>query len=445
MSTEPLPRSARRAAWAGFVGTFIEYYDFALYGVMTVYFAPLFFPADNPATSVLTGLAVFGAGFVARPLGGILFGRIGDRHGRRTALIASILLMGMCSTLVAVLPTYESIGMAAPVMLTLLRLGQGLSAGSEMLGSVTYVLESVPRNRRAFMASMTPMGALAGGTASSVVAAILVAFLGGDAMASYGWRLAFAIAAPLSILALVVRSRLEDSPEFTDMVREEKVVRTPLREVLTVHRRNLLIAGGVALAANGAPNVAIWCTTYLLSDRGLPGTTVFMASAVTGVPIALLSLVAGRLTDRFGHRKVLIGVLVGYVVITFPVLYLIARVDSFFEIAAVLALFFALSALVQAPAFTFIAERFPAQVRYTGANFGQNIGTVFGSGIAPFVAALLFVGTGSTLGVGIWVVGVCIVAFVALSFRSIHYVAGISTGDDTAETVVPGDVARERA
>ncbi|GAB2832199.1 MFS transporter [Actinocorallia aurea] len=425
----PLPPAARKAALAGFVGTFIEYYDFALYGVLTVYFSPLFFPADDTSTSLLTGLAVFGAGFVARPVGGIIFGRIGDRHGRRPALVASVLLMGLCSTLVALLPTYETLGIAAPILLVILRLGQGVSAGSEMLGSITYVLESVPRSRRVLLASLTPMGALAGGTVSSVVAAILAGALGGDAMASYGWRIAFLLAAPLAVFALLIRSRLEDSPEFTEVAAQREVVKTPLREIFRSHRRNLLIAGGIAMAANGAPNTAIWFHSYLVGERGIPGEQVFAASALMGVPIALLSPVAGRLCDRFGQRRVLVAVLIGYLVVSFPVLHFISSASGVLQLIVVMGSFSLLGALVQAPAFSYIAELFPAPVRYTGANFGQNIGTVFGSGVAPFVAALLVTATGSTLGPGLWIVTVCLIAFTALSFRAVHYMAGVDSAD----------------
>nr|BFE35705.1 MFS transporter [Actinomadura rugatobispora] len=426
---------ARRAALAGFVGTFIEYYDFALYGVLTVFLAPQFFPSDNASTSFLAGLAVFGAGFVARPIGGILFGRYGDRRGRRNALVLSVLLMGVCSTLVGILPTYATLGALAPLLLVLLRLGQGISAGSEMLGSITYVLESVPRRRRVFMASLTSMGAVLGGATSTVTAAVLTGVLGRDGMEDYGWRIAFLIAAPLTAIALWIRTKLEDSPEFTRMIERREVTRSPLREVLTVHRRNVLIAGGIAISANGAAGLAAWFHTYLVGNRDLPGGEVFAASAVSSILSAFLAPVAGRLADRYGQRRTFAAVLVGYLVAAFPVMYMLGKATGFAGLIVALGVYSLLVAMVQAPAFTLIAELFPGPVRYTGANFGQNIGTVLASGLAPFAAGLLFTVTGSSLGPVIWIFGVCAIAFVALSVPAVQYVAGADPAADPGDAI----------
>ncbi|MCC5575249.1 MFS transporter [Microtetraspora sp. AC03309] len=437
---EPLSPTARRAALAGFVGTFIEYFDFNLYATLTVYLSPLFFPADDPSTSFLTGLAVFGAGFFARPIGGILFGRLGDRNGRRSALIFSVILMGVCSTLIGILPTYAGIGIAASALLVLLRLGQGISAGSEMLGSITYVLESVPRSRRVLMASLTPMGAMAGGGVGGVVVALLSGILSREDMAVYGWRIAFLISAPLTVVALLVRKRLEDSPEFTEMVAHREITRSPLREVLTAHRRNILIAGGVAIAANGAPGLSAWFATYLAGNRALPSSTVFVAMALSSFLTIGFAPLAGWLTDRIGQRKMFAAVLCGYLVLSVPVLYLIGTVTSVAGLVVATFLYGVLAALVQAPAFTFIAELFPRHVRYTGANFGQNIGTVLGSGIAPLVGGLIFAATGSSLGPAIWVAVVCVIAFAALAMRSVQFVAGTTpadAGDETAAGAAP--------
>ncbi|MFJ9127743.1 MFS transporter [Streptomyces sp. NPDC102340] len=417
-SESRIPGPARRAAAAGFVGTFIEYYDFALYGTLTIYIAPRFFPSDAAATSLLAGLAVLGAGFFARPIGGIILGRIGDRHGRRTSLLLTVLLMGLCSGLMGLLPTYAQIGVWAPLLLVLLRLGQGLSAGGEMLGSVTYVIESAPPARRVFLASLTPFGGALGGAAGAGVAALLAALLSDGAMGTYGWRIAFLLSMPLMVIAYLVRHRMADSPEFHDMVARKEIVRSPLRESLTVHKRAMLIAGGVALAANGTAGVIAWFTTYLAGNRGLAGGTVLSAIALAKVLSALCIPPAGALTDRIGQKKMLVGVLALFLGCCVPILWVLGTATSFLGLLAGLFLFMAFCQMITGPAFSYIAELFPRNIRYTASNFGQNIGTVLGSGFAPLVAGSLVLATGSWAGPALWLGGVSVVGLIGLTLRT---------------------------
>jgi MHS family proline/betaine transporter-like MFS transporter len=421
---ERIPARARRAAVAGFAGTFIEYFDFALYGVLTVYLAPLFFPAQDPAVSLLASLAVFGAGFVARPVGGILVGYLGDRHGRRIALLTTVLLMGACSALVGVLPTYAQVGALAPVLLLLLRLGQGLSAGSEMLGSVTFVVESAPAGRRVFLASMTPFGSVIGGAVGGVGVTVLAAALAPEAMASYGWRIAFLMALPLALVAFLLRRRIEDSPEFAAMRADDEIVRSPLREALRLHRRRILVAGGLAIGVNGAAGLAPWFTTYLAGNRGLPAPMVFGIFAATGLLAALLVPLSGRLGDRFGQRRVIVTVLLGYLVAIVPIMLVLSTATGAVPLALASIAFAVLGNLLIAPAFSYIAQLFPRNVRYTAANLGQNIGTVLGSGIAPLVGGALLLWTGSGLGAALWI---GVVALIGLA--SVWVGRGLSTGD----------------
>lgn len=413
--TARLEPRVRRAAAAGFVGTFIEFYDFALYGVLTVFFAPLFFPADDPATSLLTGLAVFGAGYVARPVGGIVFGWMGDRHGRRPALVATLVLMGLCSGLVGLLPTYETIGIWAPILLVALRLGQGISAGSEMLGSVTFVLESAPPSRRVFLASLTPFGAALGSAVAT--GSVWIGSTAGSAawMSQTGWRVLFLIGFPLTAAALWIRSRTEDSPEFTKLVERKQVVKAPLRELLRSHWRPLLLGGLMAIAANGTAGVTAWFSTYLVGSRGLPGSVVFAALAIATLFAALTVPVSGKLTARFGRFRATAAILIAFVVMPIPVLWVIGSTTELLPLAIALFVYQMFASSMMPPVFTLIAHLFPVNVRYTGATTGQNIGTTFGAGLAPFVCAQLALGTGSSFGAAIWIVGIAVLGLVALA------------------------------
>lgn len=394
--------NARRAAAAGFAGTFGEYYDFALYGVLTVYFAPKFFPATSSAASLLAGLAVLGAGFLARPVGGLIFGWVGDRHGRRRALVSSLMLMGLCSGVVGILPTYDLIGVWAPILLVLARLGQGISAGSQMLGSVTLVMESAPRDNRIFLASLTPFGSGVG-TAAATAAVFLLGLTAGPVwMSNFGWRVLFLVSFPLMLVALWIRVRMEDSPEFARMTERQDVADSPIMELLHGYWRPLLLGGGVAVAANGASGLVAWFSTYLVGTRGLSAETVFAALAVTSTVSSLTIPVAGRFASKIGQRRSLAVIFGLYALIAVPFLLVLGGATRFLPLLLVLLPYNIISVAYMPSAFTLISQLFPTRVRYTGANLAQNIGTVLGAGFAPLLAAALVLWTGTVLGAGIW-------------------------------------------
>ncbi|MFW0787887.1 MFS transporter [Gordonia sp. CPCC 206044] len=411
----PIPAAAKRAATAGFVGTFIEYYDFALYGVLTVYFAPLFFPSGNHAVSFLVGLTVFGAGFIARPLGGILFGRIGDRSGRRTALMATVVVMGVCAALIGVLPSYDAIGLLAPAILVILRIGQGLSAGAEMLGSVTFALESAPEARRGLLSSLTPFGAGLGGSSGAVLAAVLALSASEQFMSDYGWRIPFLVAAPLTLVAFVIRRRVEDSPEFAEMVKNREILKSPLRETLTKYWRPVLLAGGVAIGVNGSAGVAQWFAVFLAGNRELAVGMVMITYATSMVLGALWHPLSGWVTDRIGQERWLATLLGAFIVVSGPIFWLLSVTENPVLLVVAMGAYLILTNLVMAPGFGYIAELFPRRIRYTASNFGQNIGTVLGGGLAPLVCGALLLATGSVAGPVMWIVGVSVVGLAALA------------------------------
>jgi len=405
---------ARRAARAGFVGTFIEYFDFMLFSAMLVYFSPIFFPSDNPSSSFLTGLAVFGGGYIARPLGGILLGRLGDRRGRRFALVLSVLIMGISSALVGLLPGYATIGLLAPVLLVVLRLAQGVSAGGEIMSAVTYVLESAPPEKRGRLASMAPLGASVGATVGTVFAGVLAAFLGAEQMSAYGWRIPFLVTIPLTIIAFLVRRSLEDSPEYQALVAERAVSKSPIREALRGHSRKVILGGMVAVATQGITTVPSWLTVYLIAQRGLPGSQVFLALAAALAVSIFAVRPAGILGDRIGRKKVIAGILVAFIVLSVPILFVLSTTTGFIGLFLALAVYQSLGGAIQPPVTTMISENFPAPVRATAGNISFTIG-ILGSAFAPTVAALLAGVTGSGVGVAIWICAIAVLALVGLS------------------------------
>jgi len=411
---EPIPSTARRAATAAFAGSFIEFYDYSIFHVLLVYFSPLFFPGTS-RSSLLAGLAVYGVGFIGRPLGGILFGRIGDLRGRRAALMMTIGLMGLCTALIGLLPSHAAIGLAAPALLVILRFGQGLSAGSEIMGSVTLVIETAPRSRRGFLASMTPLGMASGALFGSGVAAAASALLSPEEMSSYGWRIAFLLVIPLTLTAFLLRRRVEDSPEFAELARSHHTVKAPLREAVVPNWRQLLLASAVAITVNGPASAGTFYIPYLVGTRGLPFAEVAMVNSSACAVTLLAPPLAGLMTDRLGNRSMLALVFAAFSVLAFPILWLIGTTENLMVLGLILSLHLALSQFIAVPAWSYIATLFPANVRYTGSTLAANVGAVLVGSSGGFAAAALVFTTGSSLGATIWISGWSVAGLVVLA------------------------------
>ncbi|MEH6819853.1 MAG: MFS transporter [Dietzia psychralcaliphila] len=412
----PDPRLTRRAALAGGVGTLIEYYDFAVYGFLAVFIAPLFFPSQDPAASILSTLAVFGVAYVARPVGGIFFGRLGDRIGRRTALIASVVAMGIASGILGMLPTHAAIGVAAPILLVLVRLAQGFSAGGEIGGAATYIAETVPASRRGFFGSFTPIGATLGFAVAAAVVGLVTLIVGEEAMASWGWRIPFLLALPLAFVCLRIRMKLEDTPEFEAMAEKKEVVKNPLLGVLRDHPWSVAKVVGVAVAMNGSGYIALtYFSVYLTNDLGFSKSAVYWTSAIAIACACATFPISGALTDRFGRKPVLIAGYLSYIVIAVPVFMILGATQSIVVVGLVYFVYMVLNGVVQVPAFPLFTELFGRSVRYTGVALGFNIGTIIAGGTAPYFAAQLVAWTGSGMAPAYWVIGVCVIGLLTVS------------------------------
>jgi MHS family proline/betaine transporter-like MFS transporter len=410
---------ARRAAIAGGVGTLIEYYDFAVYGFLAVTIAPLFFPSENSAVSILSTLAVFGVAYVARPLGGIFFGRLGDRRGRRHALVITVVSMGVACGILGLLPTHSTVGVLAPILLVLVRLAQGFSAGGEVGGAATYIAESAPPKRRGFFGSFTPVGSTLGFAVAAAVVGVVALATTDEQMESWGWRIPFLLALPLAYVCLRVRMKLEDTPEFEEMAEKEQVAKSPLLDTVTKNPWSVLRVVGVAIAMNGSGYIGLtYFSVYLIKDLGFSKDAVYWTSAIAIALACATFPLSGMLTDRFGRKPVLVGGYLAYVVIALPAFMIMGATESILVIGVVYFLYMVLNGVVQVPAFPLFTELFPRTVRYTGVSLGFNIGTIAAGGTAPYVAAQLVESTGNAMSPAYWVIGVCAIGL--LTVATIH-------------------------
>ncbi|KID29466.1 arabinose efflux permease family protein [Prauserella sp. Am3] len=409
------PRLTRRAALAGGVGTLIEYYDFSVYGFLAVTIAPLFFPNSDSTASMLAALAVFASGYIVRPLGGVFFGWLGDRYGRRAPLVATIVGMGVCSGLIGVLPTYESVGVLAPILLVLLRLVSGFCAGGEVGGAATYIAESTPPHRRGFFGSFTPFGSTFGFAVAAMVVAVFTSAVGSDGMTEWWWRMPFLLCLPLALLCLWARARLEDTPEFTKTKKEGRQAKWPLIQVLRDHPVAVLRVIGVAVATNGTGYIGLtYMNIYLIDDLGFPADQVSWLSAGVIALACLTMPLVGLLSDRAGRRKVIATGVVGYLAISYPVLALMESTSSMMVVGVLYLAFMVLNALLQVPAFPMFTELFGGSTRYTGVALGFNLGTILAGGTAPYMATWLVQQTGDNQAPAFWVMGAALIGLLSL-------------------------------
>lgn len=409
------PSTARRAAIAGGVGTLIEYYDFSVYAFLALTIGPLFFPSDEPAVSLLLTLAVFGSAYVMRPIGGWFFGRLGDRRGRRHALVVTVVAMGVCCAILGALPTYQTVGILAPILLVLIRLAQGFSAGGEVGGAATYIAESSPAGRRGIYGSLTPIGSTLGFAVAAGVVGVVSLLVSDAQMSAWGWRIPFLLSIPLAALCLWARVKLEDTPEFEEMADHAEVVRSPLMKVIREHPGSVLRVIGIAIAMNGTGYIGLTYFNIYLVDQGFPQQSIYWTSAIA-IALACASFpIAGMLTDRFGRRPVLLAAYLAYLVIAWPAFAIMGTTGSLFVVAIVYIVYMMFNGLAQVPAFPQFTELFPRQVRYTGVALGFNFGTIIAGGSAPYIAAQLVESTGNSMAPAFWVMGVALVGIVTVT------------------------------
>jgi metabolite-proton symporter len=380
--------SPRQVLCASLVGTTIEYFDFYIYGTAAVLVFPaLFFPASDPATATLASLATFGIAFLARPLGSALFGHFGDRVGRKTTLVAALLTMGLSTVAIGALPTYASIGLAAPVLLALCRFGQGLGLGGEWGGAVLLAIENAPPGRRAWYGMFPQLGPPLGFFLSTTVFLALSGRLGNEQFLAFGWRIPFLASAVLVLVGLYVRLTITETPVFTASLHGRARVKVPMLVVLRDHPGTLVVGTLVSLAT--------FVIFYLMTVFTLAwGTSVlgftrdqFLRIQLVGVLCFAVTIPISAVLAEHGRRRVLIGVTVaiGLFGLVMAPLFLAGTMGALLTVAVGLGLM----GLSFGPLGTVLSELFPTAVRYTGSSLAFNLAGIFGASLAPYIATWL--------------------------------------------------------
>jgi MFS transporter, MHS family, proline/betaine transporter len=387
----------KRTLFAGAIGNVLEWYDFALYGYFAPVFAALFFPSDSPSVSLISAFGVFAVGFLARPLGALLFGYWGDTVGRRNALAWSVLLMAVPTGLVGLLPTYEAIGALAPIALTLCRFLQGLSVGGEFTGSATFLVEHAGGSQRGYVGSWAGFSAQIGALVGSGVGALIASSLAEEALRQWGWRIPFVMGSFIAVAGWYLRTRVPESPAFETIRRAGRLTSSPVGDVFTQQRLAVAkVIGLVWLHGVAFYLLYVYLATYLATVTTVPLATLLILNTGCMALLALLIPVIGAWSDRIGQPPLLIAGAAGIALLSYPCFLWLTSNDLPRMIAAHMLLTL-LVACYMGPFFAAVAELFPTPLRYTGLSLGYNIGAALFGGTTPLMATLFIEWSGNIL------------------------------------------------
>ncbi|MFC9456204.1 MFS transporter [Streptomyces sp. NPDC056983] len=440
-STEKTPlggSAVRRAFFASLTGTALEWYDFAIYSVAAaLVFGDVFFPSEDPATGTLLAFSTYAVGYVSRPLGGFVFGRLGDKLGRKKVLIATLVLIGAATLAIGLLPSYATIGVAAPLTLVILRFAQGVGVGGEWGGAVLLSSEFGDPRRRGFYASAAQIGPPVGNLLANGVLAALGALLTESQFTSWGWRVAFLLSGVLVFFGLWIRAKLEETPVFKAMEAEQKRPEAPIREVFTTHPRAL----AAAILSRVAPDVlyalfTVFVLTYATGELGMSRGSALAAVLIGSSLQVFLIPLAGALSDRV-DRRVLYGVSAAAAGV-WPFLFFPMIGGGSWPLLAlgvVVALVF--HSAMYGPQAAFIAEQFSPRLRYTGSSLAYTLAGVIGGAVAPLLFTALLDAYDSWIPLALYVAGTAVVTIAGLCLGR--------DGDRSDEEPLSGEPVRSPA
>ncbi len=415
-ASSPTPASVRRVVLASFLGTMIEWYDFFLYITATaLVFNKLFFPTMDPRTGTLAAFATNAVGFFARPLGGVVFGHFGDRLGRKSMLVTTLVLMGAATCLIGLLPTYNSIGIAAPMLLVALRFVQGFGVGGEWGGAVLMAVEHGHQGRRGLYASWVQAGVPAGMILANGVFSVFSSYLSEAQFLAWGWRVPFLLGIVLLAISMFIRLRVLETPVFAAQLSTEKPKSLPILEVIRDYPRNVLLAMGARFGENASFYIiTAFVLTYAKEILLLPRSTVLNGVLIGSACHFITIPVFGWLSDVWGRRIVYMTGTVLMALYAWP-FFLLVDTKSPLWIAVAISVGLVIHAAMYAPQAAFFAELFGTRVRYSGASFGYQLASPLAGGIAPLVAAALLQWSGNNpWSVAAYIAGMCAITWVAV-------------------------------
>ena len=406
-----------KVAGACLIGTTIEFYDFFIYGTAAaLVFPKLFFPEASPFIGTLLAFAAFGVGFVARPLGGVIFGHFGDRIGRKKMLVVSLMIMGLSTVLIGVLPTYAAVGALAPALLVLLRLAQGIAVGGEWGGAVLMAVEHAPPQKRGFYGSWPQAGAPLG-TLLATGAFFLVSLLPDEDFLSWGWRIPFLASIVLIVAGLFIRLKVTESPAFQVVHQQHAEPRRPIVEVLRDHPRAVLLVAGAFLVQSTVSYVFIaYLASYGTAVVKAPRTTVLAVIMLSAVVSTILHITFGAVSDRRGRKPLYLAGVIAMGVLIFPAFALFNTGNFALMLLAHILMFGVALSLSGGPTPAMFSEMFSSRIRYTGASLGYQLAGLFGAALSPIIAASLYEAFGTGYAIAVYVAATAVISFIAVSF-----------------------------
>ncbi len=434
ISEEEKQKTLKRVVFSSFLGNFIEWFDYASYSYLATVLALVFFPGEDKVVSTMMAFAVFALAFLVRPIGAIFWGNLGDRKGRKLALSISILLMSGATFLIGCLPGYAVIGVMAPLLLLFLRMVQSFSASGEYAGAATFIAEYAPKNHRGFYCSMVPASTAVGLLVGSLFATWMFNTFGSESafVVDWGWRIPFLLAGPLGFITHYIREHLQDSPVYEQMQTQldEKGLKDKDEPIMTLFRKHFRVLaisfGACVLNAVGFYAVLTYLPTYLETTLGYDaGSASTITTIVLVVYIGFIFL-SGRISDKFGRKKMLIGACVGFVIVTIPAFIALSTLN-FVTILAVELVMCLLLTINDGTLSSYLCETFPTEVRYSGFALSFNLANALFGGSASYISLALISATGNSLMPAYYMVAIAALSLVAMLLSHEH------TGKDLSE------------
>ncbi|MDX1974677.1 MAG: MFS transporter [Rickettsiales bacterium] len=412
----------KKVVIAGMVGNGLEWYDYALYGQVAWLLAQLFFPKGDPVANLLATFAVFAAGFLVRPLGAVFFGWLGDRYGRRRAMVAAILMMAIPTGCIGILPTYDEIGILAPIMLTVIRLLQGLSLGGEFSGSITYIVEHAPAHRRGLAGSASLVSLMLGFVLGLLVVRGLIGIIGQEEFVSWGWRLPFILGIVIGLVGFYIRNHCEESPIYEQARKEETISLTPVRQAFRDHPWEMLQGFGAYMTVTMPFYLtAIYFISFTQTHLGIASHLAMNMSIINMLAMACFVPISAWLSDRIGRKPVMMTACVAVMLAIHPIFATFQPGQDVMIVGLAQFTLAVLLGLYMGPIAALLVELFPTSVRFSGMAIAYNLSAAIFGGSAPWVCEKLIELTGADQSIAWYVMACNVASLTALWFYKDRY------------------------